>query len=244
SGCYAVHLTEAIDLLMLNTARTGEVGGYLSKDTLQWMDGLLKQATLAGKRMLTCGHHPLLEHSVFEANRTDLTEERQSTAEILGASRLPLYLAGHRHIGHWSQQDGLWEILAGKTDQWPLSVGQLVIEDNQADFSLLPLFSTDSSTYLQAEAKADDTAAAMAEGALAPTAMAGNQEMIHFFKVIYKRYLTGQLWEIREEALTNNAYALWQSEEITSIFRPWIQYLLENMTENNAELHLDLPQER
>mgnify|MGYP002733396640 CR=1 FL=1 len=222
--------------MLLNTAHTDDVSGYVSDETLAWLAGI----EASGRRVLVCGHHPILPHSVNESARADLTQGREALVRLLASSRLPLYLAGHRHIGHWSRADGLTEILAAKTDTWPLTVGVLTLTENSADFALSPLFTEGDKTLRQAEASTDALALAMGTGALQGTSFEGDEGMTAYFSRIYKAYLGGRLNTIRDECLRDACYAAWQSEEITSIFKPWLAFLLANATEDTTQLHLAL----
>lgn len=239
SGSYAVHVTDGLDVMLLCTALPGEAGGFVAPETLSWAQKFVQEAQQEGRRVLLGGHHPLLSHSVSDDSRGDLTDGRQALTQWLAQTDTPLFLAGHRHIGHWSQHGGLTEILAGKTDLWPLCVGKLVLSDAGIDFSLLPLAASDSVLMQDALKATDAKARAMAEGVLKNTSMAANEAMVDYFASIYRDYVSGQLFRTRRDYLKSPYYTRWQSDEITGILKPWVAFLLQNMTEDYTSLHLD-----
>ncbi|MEG2251399.1 MAG: metallophosphoesterase [Clostridia bacterium] len=228
---YAVAAGNGLWLAMLDTCIYGEAGGMFRASTQQWLTALLQRAQAQGVRVIAAGHHPILPHSYREESRSDLTVRGEQLAALLRAYQVPVYLAGHRHIGHYAAEQRLTEILAGTPMLWPNKLGELTAAEGLR-FTTRTL-SVGQERFAEASWERLQTQAAeMAVGALEETPFAGDAQMIALFQTVYCAYRDGTLWRVRDACLADLAYSRWQDERIRSIFRPWMRYLLETMTED------------
>lgn len=102
---YLAALSEDLWLLMLDTnkyknnTKLGypQLGGELSKNTLDWIDKCSALAEKSGARIITVMHHNILDHSqvIREGFTLDNNEE---ALKVLKDNHLNLVLSGHIHI--------------------------------------------------------------------------------------------------------------------------------------------------
>jgi 3',5'-cyclic AMP phosphodiesterase CpdA len=97
---YQARVLDGVTLAVLDTARTGEVGGAVSDEQLTWLDAL---AADADQPVVVLGHHPgwnagALPHPGLQGLSADDTDR---LLELFARRpRLACYLAGHTHRNH------------------------------------------------------------------------------------------------------------------------------------------------
>lgn len=90
------HRIGDVTFAMCDSSIPGENSGYLSDDTLEWLDGVLRE-TPAGTRAFVCFHHPPVElHSPF-VDRIRQHGERRLATMIERHRHVVALLCGHAH---------------------------------------------------------------------------------------------------------------------------------------------------
>lgn len=86
------------------------VYAFLSEETLQWAETMLKEAQDRSLPVLCAGHYNLLPAASREPSGF-YVENGTRFADLLRQYSVPLYLSGHMHIRAVYQEDGLTELL-------------------------------------------------------------------------------------------------------------------------------------
>ncbi len=133
---YAYQLADDFIALMLDTAlcRYNEeesrnaVGGYVSYDTREWIEGILKDAEQKGQRVVCFTHHNVLDHDTgFTSGYTLIDNEL--LVELLMKYNVALNFSGHLHIQNIAKetQDDktLYDIASSSILTYSNTVGKL-----------------------------------------------------------------------------------------------------------------------
>lgn len=97
---YAYALDDKNWLLMLDSAQyspRNRVEGRLLPSTLQWMEGILKEAGRQGILVIPIAHHNLLSQSRMYTRQCTM-ENYEQAVELLQRYRVPLFFSGHLHV--------------------------------------------------------------------------------------------------------------------------------------------------
>ena len=125
TGGYSV---SAIDLP--GAPKREQAGAFLSDETLQWAEGMLKEAENRQLRVLCAGHYNLLPETSRQEGGFYL-ENGSRFADLLRKYHAPLYLSGHMHIRSVYQEDGLTEMLTEYLLSYPTGYSMLGITDTK-----------------------------------------------------------------------------------------------------------------
>ena len=97
---YAYALDEKNWLLMLDSAQydpVNRVEGRIRDTTLEWMEGILKEAEEKGIFVLPIAHHNLLSQSRMYTTQCTM-ENHLQVIDLLEKYGCPLFLSGHLHV--------------------------------------------------------------------------------------------------------------------------------------------------
>ncbi len=85
---------------------------FLSGETLQWAERMLREAEEKGLPVLCAGHYNLLSPAGPDMDTSGYyLENRERMADLLRRYRVPLYLSGHLHSRAVYEADGLTELV-------------------------------------------------------------------------------------------------------------------------------------
>ena len=129
---YLVKPFQNLWLLMLDTTKDyPEPGGYLNRDTLNWIDSCSKMAKEAAAELVVVMHHNLLDHS--EIIWEDYTlDNNTSVINTFHENDIQVVLSGHIHIQdvktHTSVETGkiLYDIATSSLPVFNHQYGQLI----------------------------------------------------------------------------------------------------------------------
>ncbi len=135
---YAYQLADDLVALMLDTplCRYNEeenrntIGGFVSYDTREWIEGILQEAEKKGQRVICFTHHNVLDHDTgFTSGYTIIDNEL--LVELLMKYNVMLNFSGHLHIQNIAKetQDGktLYDIASSSLLTYSNTVGRLDI---------------------------------------------------------------------------------------------------------------------
>lgn len=145
---YAYALDEKNWLIMLDSAQydpVNRVEGRIKEETMEWMEGILKQAKEEGCFVLPIAHHNLMNQSRMYPTQCEM-ENGPEVVTLLEKYQVPLFMSGHLHVqrikkyksepGVGEEAYGIFEIITDALSIPPCQYGQLVWqEDGSLDYS-------------------------------------------------------------------------------------------------------------
>ncbi|MFL2104290.1 metallophosphoesterase [Desemzia sp. FAM 23991] len=139
---YAVQPYTDLILLMLDTnvySQTEGKGappsnGLLKKETLVWMESVLKEAKETEATVLPVLHHNLLEHNDFMTNGFTL-DNAQVVQELFAKYETNVAFSGHTHVQDIAnKEDSLYDITTAAFSIMTPSIGQITIDSKQLNY--------------------------------------------------------------------------------------------------------------
>ena len=137
---YAV-VRSGIMLLLLDTAgysagaidlaeAPADTHAFLSENTLQWTEDMLRRAKADGLFVLCAGHYNLLpDISRDPENVGFYLENADVLADLLGEYHVPLYLSGHAHTRAFYRQGNLRELVTEYLLGYPTAYSILDLDE-------------------------------------------------------------------------------------------------------------------
>ena len=133
---YLARINDTTCVLMLD-ADTPHDFCSLSDKTLSWIERLLSEAAVEGKRMLVACHQNLYKHSMFGAGYVlGCSDELHALLEKYGAE---LILSGHMHIQHIQTEGGVTEIATSPLTMGACQYGLLSSENGALRYETRPV---------------------------------------------------------------------------------------------------------
>ena len=133
---YLARINDTTRVLMLD-ADTPHDFCSLSDKTLSWIERLLSEAAVEGKRMLVACHQNLYKHSMFGAGYVlGCSDELHALLEKYGAE---LMLSGHMHIQHIQTEGGVTEIATSPLTMGACQYGLLSSENGALRYETRPV---------------------------------------------------------------------------------------------------------
>lgn len=248
---YAAKLNDEFWLLALDTNEEQMAYGHLSDKSMNWIEKILKEAQQEGAYVLAFSHHNLLRHSMPGTEKSFMIDKADELSALLLRYGIPLYLSGHRHGRsiQVKERSGLkvteivsdmllsypniYGILKFKTDASisyegkMLDVSAWAEKQNESDEQLLDF---EAYSYALCVAKAEN----MGSVALSSKNLNADmkEKMQAFMKKFYLAYAQGKIYQVRDELLADPAYEDWMRECKGETYQRWIEFVLNNYTEN------------
>lgn len=254
---YTYELDDTHWLLMLDSCQyrpVNKIGGMIRNETYDWIENQIELADKAGKRIIPVSHHNLLDES--EVYVDDCTiEHSEMLIELLENWDVPIYFSGHLHVQHNKQNgsDGIWEIVTGALVVPPCQYGVLQFTDTGVydyhtqvvDVEAWALKSgsrnkelLDFSGYKEIFLK--KVFYNQARGALTNVQLTEIQkdQMAHMFADLNVSYYAGKAVEIKDAAINDPSYHLWENHVFDSILVQYMQSILNDAVRdyNTAEV--------
>lgn len=257
---YVYQLDPMTRLLMLDTCqyRQGyaQVGGAILTETYDWIEEQLEAAWEEGMNVIPVAHHNLLEES--EVYTVDCTiEHSEQLVEILAAWNINIFLSGHLHVQHWMEEEdnNLYEIVTSSMTTPDCRYGFLTYRDD-CSFSYhtkeldvegwarkngrteeeLLHFNDFREPFLEQVFKND------AYGVLQHMEEITEEErllMCDYYARLNYKYYQGKAVEIREDALVDEAYALWDSKGYITVLRDYVVSVLNDADRDYNRLEVE-----
>ena len=137
------------------------------------------------------------------------------------------------------EQDGLQQITVGQLQNYPGWVG---IIEKKADGFLWhteQIYNPQSSIYRTLREKAYSTARIMAQGALATTSYADDEEAINWFTSVYMLLIDSEMTPEKSAVLlTDENCQKWRNAQTRTVVKEWILNLLENCPKDVRQLYI------
>lgn len=257
---YVYQLDEMTRILMLDTCQYSQgyaqVGGAILTDTYDWIEEQLEDAWRQGMNVIPVAHHNLLEES--EVYTVDCTiEHSEQLVDILTDWDINIFLSGHLHIQHWMKEEKheLYEIVSGSMTTPDCRYGLLLYRDDSS-FSYrtrevdvegwarengrreeeLLYFKDFREPFLEQVFKNE------AYGILKKMKGITEEErllMCDYYARLNYMYYQGKAVEIREDALQDRAYALWDSKGYMTVLRDYIVSILNDADKDYNYLEIE-----
>ncbi len=246
---YVYQLDDMTRILMLDTCQYSQgyaqVGGAILTDTYDWIEEQLEDAWEQGMNVIPVAHHNLLEES--EVYTVDCTiEHSEQLVDILTEWDINIFLSGHLHVQHWMKEEDhdLYEIVSGSMTTPDCRYGLLVYRDDcsfsyrtkevdvegwarengRTEKELLD-FGEFREPFLEQVFKNE------AYGVLKKMEDITEEErllMCDYYARLNYMYYQGKAVEIREDALVDRAYALWDSKGYMTVLRDYVVSILDD----------------
>lgn len=238
SASYAVMTKAGVCLLLLDTNKYDnnklvKSDGGIEGTTLIWLQKVLESLPNETP-VIAIGHHPILP-----SERNARTPGASALSQVLRAYGIGLYLCGHDHGFSIVEQDGLQQITVGQLQNYPGWVG---IIEKKADGFLWhteQIYNPQSSIYRTLREKAYSTARIMAQGALATTPYADDEEAINWFTSAYMLLIDSEMTPEKSAVLlTDENCQKWRNAQTRTVVKEWILNLLENCPKDVRQLYI------
>lgn len=248
---YAAKLNDEFWLLALDTNEDKMANGHLSDISMSWIEKILKEAKQAEAYVLVFSHHNLLRHSMPGTEKSFMIDKADELTALLLRYGIPLYLSGHRHGRSIQSKErsslqvteivsdmllsypNIYGVLEFKTDASISYEGKMVDVSAWAKKQAVndeQLLDFEAYSYAVCEAKAENMGSvALSSKNLNPDM---KEAMQTFLKRFYLAYVQGEIYQVRDELLADPAYDDWMRECKGETYQRWIEYVLNNYTEN------------
>lgn len=118
-----------VDVNTNGTASSG-VTGYVKDESLIWIESQLRAARDAGETVIAVSHQPLLVHnSMFVAGK--VITNADALLRLYAQYGVQVNLAGHLHLQHIVEQDGLTEFVTGALSVAPIEYAVLTLSEGR-----------------------------------------------------------------------------------------------------------------
>lgn len=257
---YVYQLDDMTRLLMIDTCQYQEgfarVGGYISPETYEWMEEQLEAAWNEGMNVIPVAHHNLLEES--QVYTVDCTiEHSEEFVRQLESWNVPLFLSGHLHVQHWMQDEdsGIYEIVVSSLTTPNCMYGELTFRDDGSfDYNTKEVdvekwaeengrteeellnFKEFREPFLEQVFKND--AYGVLKG-MKDITEEERLEMCDFYARLKYQYYQGRAVDMKDKALKENAYALWDSKGYMTVQRDYVVFILEDAVKDYNHLKVD-----
>lgn len=142
SYCYT--LDEHRKILMLDSAvyePSNYVYGTIKKETLVWMEEILREAQDNQEEVIVVAHHNLLSESRLYTTEVTLTNNGE-VISLLNRYHVKLYLSGHLHLQRIREYrkepgvegTGLTEVVTGAFAMYPFPFGKILWQDERIHY--------------------------------------------------------------------------------------------------------------
>lgn len=246
SYSYAIALSDSLWLIMIDAGiyePLPEAFGLIREDTQAWVAGLLAEANAQGIQVITVTHQSLLPHSKV-INQGYMVINWEDIVPLLAEGGVRLNLSGHLHVQHIAQHEGFYDAALSSLSNQPNQYALVTIRD---DGSIEYRTQSLSPAHLPENTSGDAVAFFLfashekALAALRDYDLPGDtkQAMAAYAAEVNRHYYAGTVHTIREAALEDEMFALWQ-EQAPGIF--WTNYLADMLVENPGNMSaLSLP---
>ncbi|MBR4082031.1 MAG: metallophosphoesterase [Clostridia bacterium] len=243
SHSYVAELSPQVRVLLVDVNTNG-TSGTVAQETLAWIESQLIAARDAGATVIAATHQPALIHNPMFTFGYVINNAGNLTA-LLRQYGVTLNLAGHLHMQHIAQEDGLTEIVTSSLAVSPLQYGVVRITDGRLrDYATQ---SVDVSGWAAAEGLADpvlaDFAAYAADffdrvslgsvyGFLESSGLAEEIQarMLDFVLTLNADYFAGT----RQPDTDQEAWTLWQIHGQQSFLLNYMESMLQVTQPMNA----------
>ena len=247
---YTYQLNDDIRLLMLDTCQYHEgyakVGGAIMPDTYDWIETQLEDAWNSDMFVIPVAHHNLLDES--EIYVQDCTIEHSSQLiEKLEGWEISLFLSGHLHVQHMMEEEGTYpirEIVTGSLTTPKCHYGILTYQDNENyDYTTRQVnverwareHGSSKMDLLEFDAygepflrKVFRNQAAKVLQKIPEITSVGRAQMCVFYAKLNDYYYQGRAVDIRDEALKDPAFTLWQEKAYGTVLNEYILSILDD----------------
>ena len=129
SHSYVAELSPQVRVLLVDVNTNG-TSGTVAQETLAWIESQLIAARDAGATVIAATHQPALIHNPMFTFGYVINNAGNLTA-LLRQYGVTLNLAGHLHMQHIAQEDGLTEIVTSSLSVSPLQYGVIRVKGGQ-----------------------------------------------------------------------------------------------------------------
>lgn len=248
---YVYQLDENIRILMLDTCQYkdgyAKVGGAIMTETYDWIEEQMEDAWNNDMYVIPVAHHNLLDESeVYVADCT--IEHSRQLIDILDGWEISLFLSGHLHVQHMMEEEGftypIREIVTGSLTTPRCHYGILTYQDNenydyQAKQVNMERWARDNHSTIMDLLEFDAFGEPFLRRVFSNQADAvlkkipeiteeERKKMCRFYAGLNDYYYQGKAIEIKDEALENEAFTLWQEKAYETVLNEYILYILED----------------
>ncbi|RGZ01249.1 metallophosphoesterase [Clostridium sp. AM58-1XD] len=257
---YVYQLDENTRLLMLDTCQYHDgfarVGGAIMPDTYDWIEEQLEDAYDNDMNVIPVAHHNLLDES--EVYVADCTIEHSSQLiEKLEGWEISLFLSGHLHVQHMMEEDRgypIREIVTSSLTTPDCQYGILTYQDNDNYEYVTKKVDVERWARENESPKMDllefrafrqpflrRVFQNQAYGVLQKMDNMTEEErrsMCRFYAELNDYYYQGRAVEIREKALDDKAFDLWQDKAYGTVLNDYILYILDDARADYNSLYV------
>lgn len=236
SQSYVAELSPQVRVLLVDVNTNG-TSGTVAQETLAWIEAQLADARQAGVTVIAATHQPALMHNPMFTFGYVINNADRLTA-LLRQYGVTLNLAGHLHMQHITQEEGLTEIVTSSLSVSPLQYGVIRMKDGQLiDYATQPV---DVSGWAAAQGLMDPVLAdfpayardffdrvslGTVDDFLASTGLPAETQarMLDFVLTLNADYFAGA----RHPDTDTDAWALWQTHGQQSFLLRYMESMLE-----------------
>ncbi len=253
---YLAKLNEELWLLSLDLNVYGDIesdmAGYISDETLLWVEDVLLKAEKSGAMVVPFSHHNLIEHAMEDLTHHYNIENGDKLKELLLKYSVPIYISGHRHSSFIASlgenERKVDELVVDMAASYPYRYNEITFNpDSTISYNTIKI---DIENWAKQNDIQDETLLNFDETAKEnfDNQLKGNAQSIdnltkdtneaELLKEYYIDVLTAQkmrtLWKYEDEFKNDKALNLWKKYADENIFGRWIPWILENQI-NDAE---------
>ncbi len=252
---YAAKLNEEIWLLSLDLNVYADIesdmAGYVSTETLLWIEEILIKAENEGAMVLPFSHHNLIPHAMEDLTHHYNIENGEELRDLLLEYAVPVYLSGHRHssfiASYEDNQRTIDELVIDMAASYPYRFTEIVFNENytisyntkKIDIQSFAIENNLQDEDLQNFDKVvkENFQNQLAENSNSIYNLTDDVNEAEKLKEYYIDVLSAQkertLYKYSEEFKNDEALKLWMEYEDENIFGRWIPWVLENQTNDN-----------
>ncbi len=249
---YVSVLNDEIWLLSLDLNVYGDIesdmAGYISEDTLLWIEDILIRAENEGAMVVPFSHHNLIEHAMEDLTHHYNIENSQELQELLLNYNVPIYLSGHRHSSFITsiEKNGrrIDELVIDMPASYPYRYSRITFKQNNTidyDLNKIDIVSWTKNNGIEDEnlLNFDEYSKTefdnrLIENSISIEKLTDDKEEVEKLKTFYIDVLTAQkertLWQNYQEYKQNPALDLWEKYADENIFGRWLPWILINQT--------------
>ncbi len=226
---YIAELKDGTRVLMIDSCQYDgepEVGGMIRSETYDWMKQVLEDAWFDDKRVIAAAHHNIFDE--FKICEEDCTIEHNE--ELIGICYdydINLFLSGHLHMQHYKylEEKQIDEIVTGALSISPCAYGVLKYyggdrfdyHTEDVDVTTWSAQKNNPDPNLEEfEDYADEIlqnifySSAMSALSRYPLSSDDKERMVELYAIVNIFAVSGRVYAIRDWALEQDAYGMWQ----------------------------------
>ena len=246
---YVYELDEHNWLLMLDTCQYQQkalVGGAISTETYEWIEGQLEDAWDNDRNVIPVAHHNLLDESEIYVDDCTI-EHGEQLVYILEDWDVPFFLSGHLHVQHTKRSEdnrGVWEMVTSSLATPACQYGNLVFRSD-GSFSYWTK-AVDMEQWAKRHERTEEELLNFnkfkepflrrvfynqsydALQSIAGLTEGQRERMSHLYSELNYHYYQGTAYKIRDNVEKNPDYQLWLGDGSFTVLTDYVQYIISD----------------